>query len=240
MLAMAGATSRPVRLLLLLALLGPLGFSLWWFWRHPSDSAPSRFDAALDRALEPVLELHAASVKLGTSTPAQAKVLARQLAQDSAPFLAPADLELWAAIRLEAARSSPVTCARLGKGGDEASLRQAVVELGDARLTAWTEMLARGFAVRLERKRAPDVSPSALSRGREAIIQALPPAQQPGFRADLSDRELSDARACQLFLTLSSQAQQLEPALRSELYRALAVSLRANPPPTAPASPSAY
>jgi hypothetical protein len=239
MTAMAGATSRSARLLLAFALLVPLGFSLWWFWRHPSDSAPSRFDAALDRALAPVLEAHAANVKLGMSTPAQAKVLARQLAQDSAPFLAPADLELWAAIRLEAARSSPVACAHLWKGGDEAPLRQAVVELGDARLTAWTEMLARGFAVRLERKRPPEVSPSALPRGREAIIQALPPAQQPGFRADLSNRQLSDARACQLFVTLSSQAQQLEPALRSELYRALAVSLRANPQLVAPALPSA-
>jgi hypothetical protein len=235
-IAAMAARSRPARLFLALALLVPLGLSLWWFWRKPSANTPSRYDAALDRALEPVLELHAASVKLSMSTPAQVKVLARQLAHDSAPYLAPADLELWAAIRLEAARASAATCARLWQGGDDTLLRQTIVRLGEARLTDWAEMLARGFAVRLEQKRPPDVSASALPRATEAIIATLPEAEQATFRDDLSRRELRDERACELFLELSSGAQKLAPELRSELYRALAVQLKASPPPAAAAT----
>lgn len=222
--------------MLLLLLLGPLALSAWWLWRRPTPASPSQFDAALDRAIEPVLELHAAEAKLGMSSPGQVRVLARQLALDSVPYLAPADLERWAALRLEVARASPAACARLWKGADNAFMAESIAALGDARLQAYSEMLARGLALRLERKPAPPLAENAIPRAAAAVAALLPEPQRAAFAADLPRRELDDARACQLFLQLSTGAERLEQAQRTELYRALAAELRESSRPAA-ASP---
>jgi hypothetical protein len=223
---------------LLLALLGPLALSAWWFWRRPPQASPSRLDAALDRAIAPVLEQHAAEARLRTSSARQVRVLARQLALDSVPYLvAPADLELWAALRLELARASPAACARLWKGADEAFLAQGLAALGDEKLRAYSELLARGLALRLERKTPPQVAPNALDRGLAAVEPLLPEQQRAGFAADSPRRQHDDPRACQLFLQLSTGAERLEQAQRTELYRALAAEPRASSRPGAAMSP---
>jgi hypothetical protein len=227
---------RARRGLLLLLLLGPLALSAWWFWRRPTPASPSPFEAALDRAIEPVLELHAAEAKLGMRSPGQVRVLARQLALDSVPYLAPADLERWAALRVEVARASPAACARLWKGADDAFMADAIAALGDEQLQAYGEMLARGLALRLERKPPPPLAEDALERGTAAVAALLPEPQRAVFEADRSRRELDDARACQLFLQLATGAERLEQAQRTELYRALAAELRASRP-AASASP---
>ena len=55
-----------------------------------------------------------------------------------------------------------------------------------------------------------------------AHLGIVPPAPDDG--SERSD--VSDERACELFLTLSSGADKLEPALRVEFYRALAAELQ--------------
>jgi hypothetical protein len=233
----AAGQHRTRRGLLLGALLVPLALSVWWFWRRPPEASPSHFQAALDRAIEPVLELHAAEAKLGLSSPGQVRVLARQLALDSVPYLAPADLELWAALRLELGQASPISCARLWKGADETSMAQAIASLGDEKLRAYSEMLARGLALRLARKPAPPLASDAIPRGSAAVAALLPESERARFQADLARRDLDDTRACQLFLQLSRSARQLEPAQRTELYRALAAQLTGSSRPAAGPSP---
>lgn len=201
--------------------------SLAWLWRRqpPADSA---LDAALDRALAPVIEQRAAQSKLGTSTSTQTRLLARQLALSSVSYLAARDLELWAETRKRVALSSPVACARLWKGADEAFIGAAVSELGDDALTAYAEMLARGFALRLERKPPPAILAGALEHGFSAVVAGLPPADRAAFEADARRADVSDARACQLFLELSNGAERLEPRERADFFRALSVALKSN------------
>jgi hypothetical protein len=207
------------------ALVVPAMLAGWWLWKRP-ERATSHFDDALDRALLPVIEQSGAQHKLGAPTPALTRVLARELAESSVVYLAPRDLELWADIRARAARSSPLVCARLWKGGDQGFMGPAIAGLGDATLNAYAEMLARGLALRLERKPAPEPSPQAVERGFSAIAAALPQAAERAFNADAKRPDVSDTRACELFLTLSHGAAELEPAMRVDFYRALARELR--------------
>jgi hypothetical protein len=215
---------------LLGAMLVPLALSAWWFWRRPPEATPSQLEAALDRATAPVLEQHAAEAKLGMSSPAQVRILARQLALDSVRYLAPADLELWAGLRLDVARASREACARLWKGADERFLAQSVASLGDEKLRVYSEMLARGLALRLERKPPPALSQGAIQRGTAAVAAQLREPARAAFEADLRRSDLDDPGACRLFLELSGGAQKLEPAARTELYRAQAAELGAPRP----------
>jgi hypothetical protein len=74
-------------------LLVPLGLCGWWLWAR-SEPTASDFEQALDRALAPVIEERAAQTKLGASTSTQTRLMARQLALSSVPYLGPRDLEL--------------------------------------------------------------------------------------------------------------------------------------------------
>jgi hypothetical protein len=227
----AADQQRKRRWLLVAALLAPATLSAWWFWRRPPEASPSQFEAALDRSLEPVLEQHAAEARLGMSSPRQVKRLARQLALDSVPYLAPADLELWASLRLELARSSRAACARLWQGADDAFLARAVAALGDEKLRAYSDMLARGLALRLERKPPAEPRPDAIQRAMAAVAATMSEPQRERFESDLTRKDLDDARACELFLLLSDGARKLEPEQRTELYRALGRQLRESSPP---------
>ncbi|HVY29353.1 MAG TPA: hypothetical protein VHB79_22495 [Polyangiaceae bacterium] len=209
---------------LALVLLVPLGLSVWWF---STRSAPvtTRFDEALDRALVPVMEQREVQHKLGTSTSNQARMLARELARRSVPYVAAHDLELWAEVRDKVARASPAACAKLWKGGDDTFLGPAIAELGDAELESYVAMLARGFALRLERKPPPSIAAGSIERGFAAAAEALPAEARAAFEKDVKRADVGDTRACELFLQLSRGAQKMEPAARSDFYRALAVSL---------------
>jgi hypothetical protein len=90
-------------------------------------------------------------------------------------------------------------------------------------------MLARGLALRFEKKTPPGLSLGAIDRGLSTIASKLPDAERAGFEADVKRRDLGDARACQLFLLLGSGVQQLDPGERSEFLRALAGELQAAP-----------
>lgn len=215
---------RRGRLSLVALVLVPLLVVGLWLALREEDSG-SRFDDALDRALAPVLEEHAEAMRLGAGTTTQARLMAREAAANSLQFLAPADLELWAATRLRVARSSPQACAKLWKGGDAAFVGRAVAELGDEALDSYTGMLARGLSLRLERKPPPEPSPGAISRGTRAIADALPAGEGAAFLVDIGRADLSEARACQLFLQLSTGAQKLPPEERVGFLRALAKEL---------------
>jgi hypothetical protein len=222
---MTNPSRRPLsRFGLAVVLLLPLGLSVWWFSTR-STPVPTRFDEALDRALVPVMEQREVQLKLGAGTSNQARMLARELARRSVPYVAAHDLELWAEIRQKVARSSPVACARLWKGGDDAFLGPAIAQLGDAELESYVAMLARGFALRLEKKPPPSIAAGSIERGFVAAAAELPPEARAAFENDVKRADVSDARACELFMQLSSGAQKLEPAARSDFYRALAVSL---------------
>ena len=213
-----------------LLLLAPLGLVLWWFWaRPPQPVAASRFDDELDRALLPVMQQREVQLKLGAATPTQARLLARELALRSVPYLAPRDLELWAETRQRVAARSKPACARLWKGGDEAALGPEIAALGDDTLDAYTDLLSRGLSLRLERKPPPQLSPGVIERGLAAVAAELPPEQRAAFERDVKRRDVDDERACQLFLTLSRGAAKLEPALRVDFYRALAAELQTPP-----------
>ncbi len=211
---------------LILAVLLALPLLLLGLWLLRRDDAPAaRFDAALDRALQPVLAQHQAALAVGASTPKQLRLLSREAAASSLQYLAPADLELWAATRLRVAQSSSDACARLWQGGDAAFVGRAVAELGDDALEAYTSMLARGLSLRLERKPPIEPAPGAIARATRAIADALPSEQRAAFLADVGRADLSPARACELFLTLSTGAQRLPPPTRIEFLRALAKEL---------------
>jgi hypothetical protein len=211
-----------------LLLLVPLLLALYWLRTRHNPQA-SRFDEALDRALLPVLSSHEAQTKLGASTAAQTRILTRVLAERSVVYLAPGDLELWQTTRLHAAEASPQVCAKLWKGGEQTFLGPAIAALGDDALQRYVEMLARGLALRLERKPPPTTSLGAIDRGLSEIADGLPPETEAAFRADASKRELSDARACELFLTLARGSERLEPGLRTDFLRALAKELGGSP-----------
>jgi len=206
----------------------PLVLSGWWWFNRPAPVA-SRFDEALDRALAPVMQQTELQQKLGAVSSAQARILSRELAERSVPYLGPRDLELWAATRLSVARASKAACARLWKGGDDALLRSAIGELGPEPLDTYAQMLARGLALRLEKKPVPGLVPGVIDHGFAMIAEQLPPDARSQFQADVQRADVSDERACQLFLTLGSGAEKLEPSLRVDFYRALASALQVRP-----------
>ena len=105
----------------------------------------------------------------------------------------------------------------------------AIASLGDDVLEPYVDMLSRALALRLERKPPPSSSAGALERGFSAIAEQLPPAAREPFRADTKRQDVSDARACELFITLGSGAEKLEPAVRVDFYRALAEALEVKP-----------
>lgn len=207
----------------------PLVLAGFWSFNRPAP-AGSRFDAALDRAVAPVMQQTDVPRKLGAVTSTQARLLSRELAERSVPYLGPRDLELWAATRLSIARASKATCTRLWKGGDDALLRSAIGALDAEPLEAYTQMLARGLALRLERKPVPALVSGVIDRGFAAIAEQLPPDERRQFQADVHRPDVSDERACQLFLLLGRGAEQLEPSLRVDFYRALASALEVRPP----------
>jgi hypothetical protein len=219
------APRRLSRVLLTLALLVPALLVLWWLSSRPKP-VRSNFDEALDRALAPVMEQREVHEKLRAAGPAQARPLARELAQSSIPYLAPRDLELWASTRERVARSSPAACTSLWKGGDDAAIGRAIAALGPEVLQPYVEMLARGFALRLERKPPPQPSPGAIERGFAAASATLPAEAREAFAADSRRSDVTDQRACELFLTVSHAASGLEPAERVDFLRALAVRLK--------------
>lgn len=220
------------------ALFVPLALSCYWLWTRPG-RAPSRFDDELDRALSPVMAQSELRRQVGALTSSQARLVARDLAQRSIRFLGARDLELWAATRARVARASKPACTHLWKGGDEAFLGPAIAELGPDALEAYVQMLARALALRLEPRREGEPEPRpatvAIERGFAAIAQQLPSEQRLRFEQDVQRRDVNDARACELFLTVADGAEKLEPALRGDFYRALAEALEV--PRGAPSQP---
>lgn len=211
------------------ALLLPLLLAGFWLWTR-TERSPSRFDDALDRALLPVMQQGALRQQLGALTSTQARLLARDLAERSVPYLGPRDLELWAATRARVARASKPACAHLWKGGDDAFLGPAIVDLGPEALDGYAQMLARALALRLEvlrleQKPTAPLAANAVQRGFAAIAEQLPADARAAFEQDVKRHDVSDARACELFLTLASGAEKLEPGLRVEFYRGLASAL---------------
>lgn len=211
------------------ALLVPLLLVGWWLWSRP-ERGPSRFDDALDRALAPVMQQSELQQETRLLTSSQARLLARDLAERSVPYLGPRDLELWAGARARVAQASAQACSKLWKGGDESFLGPAIADLGPEALEAYVQMLARALALRLEmlrlqQKPPPQPSASIIERGFAAIAQQLPADAQPEFELNARRRDVTDQLACQLFLTLSGGAEKLEPRLREDFYRALASGL---------------
>jgi hypothetical protein len=211
---------------LAVALLGPALLALWWLSSRPKP-VRSSFDDALDRALAPVMEQREVHERLRVASSAQARPLARTLALDSVPYLAPRDLELWASTRERVARSSRHACAGLWKGSDDAAIGTAIAALGPELLQPYVEMLARGFAIRLERKPPPQSPPGSIERGFAAASAALPAEARAAFAADSKRSDVTDERACELFLMVSRAATSLEPAERADFLRALAAQLQA-------------
>jgi len=220
--------SPPKRALRWLLLLAPAALTSWWFWSRPSPVA-SAYEEALDRALAPVMAQREVQAKLGAASAGQARLLARQFAASSIQYLGPRDLELWQSVRLAVARASPDACARLWKGGSTEFLGPAIVGLGDETLDAYTEMLGRALALRLERKPPPEPAAGAVEHGLAAISAELAPGERAAFDTDVKRRDLSDARACELFLDVSTGAQKLEPGARTDFLRALAKELPVAP-----------
>jgi hypothetical protein len=225
------AQRRAGRALRGVVLVVPLALTAFWLFNRPAPAA-SRFDDALDRAVAPVMQQTDLPKKLGAVTSTQARLLSRELAERSVPYVGPRDLELWAATRLSVARASKLACARLWKGGDDAVLRSAIGDLGPEPLESYTQMLARGLALRLEGKPVPGLVPGVIDRGFALIAEPLPPDARRQFQADVHRPDVSDARACELFLTLGSGAEKLEPSLRVDFYRALASALQIQPSPS--------
>jgi len=219
-----GARRRISRFVLATVLALPLVASVVWLARRREPVA-TRFDTALDRALAPVLEQHELQHKLRAVTARQARLLTRELAQRSVPYLAARDLDLWASTRERLARSSPQACARLWKGGDDAFLGPAIAELGDDALDIYTAMLARGLALRLERRPPPSATPGSIERGFRAVAEGLDPQARAAFEKDSRRADVNDARACELFLTVAVGAARLDQGLRTDFYRALAADL---------------
>jgi hypothetical protein len=206
----------------------PLGLAVWWLWTRPQ-RVSSHFEQALDARLAPVMLHSEAAHKLGATTPIQARVLARELAQQSVPYLEPRDLDLWAATRARVARVSKPACARFWKGGSNASFGPALAALGREALDPYAEMLARALALRLERKSVPPVPPDAIDRGLASAAAQLGSGERERFEADIKRRDLSDERACELFLALADGVQELAPAERANFYRALAAAPAVRP-----------
>jgi hypothetical protein len=207
------------------ALLIPLVLAGYWLWNRGARTS-SPFDDALDRALSPVVQASGLGRELGNMTSSQARILSRDLARRSVVYLGARDLEEWGATRARVARASPAACAHLWKGGDDSFFGPAVAQLGPESLEQYTQLLARGLALRLEQEPPPPTVEGVLARGFTAIAQQLPGDARAKFEADAKLRDVSDPRACELFLTLSAGAEKLEPALRVEFYRALAAELQ--------------
>ncbi len=219
----AGRVLRGVVLLVPVLLVG------WWLWSRP-ERGPSLFDDALDRALAPVMQGSALQQEIRLLTSSQARLLARDLAERSLPYLGPRDLELWAATRARVAEASPQACSKLWKGGDATFLGPAIADLGPEPLEAYVQMMARALALRLEIQRLaskppPQASASVIERGFAAIAAQLPADAQAEFTVNAKRRDVTDEQACRLFLTVSRGAEKLEPGLRWEFNGALSSAL---------------
>lgn len=212
------------RSLLALLLLAPTAGVVAWLSAR-REPPRSRFDDALDRALSPVIEQSDGRTKLGLSSSRQARAVARALAKRSIPYLAARDLALWADTRERVAATSTPACAKLWKGGDDAFFGPALASLGDEPLQQYVEMLGRALALRLEGKTPQQAKPDALAHGFEQIAAAMPEPLRESFAADVRRRDVSDARACELFRALSQGAAKLDPAVRSDFYRELSREL---------------
>ena len=224
---------RRARVLRGAALLVPLLLVGWWLWSRP-ERGPSRFDDALDRALAPVMRQSELQQEVRLLTSRQARLVARDMAERSVPYLGPRDLELWAATRARVARASPQACRDLWKGGDQTFLGPAVADLGPEALDAYVQMLARALALRLEllrlqQKPPPQPAASAIERGFAVIAAELPATARAELEQNAKRRDVTDEQACRLFLALSSGAEKLEPPLRTDFYRALAAELPIRP-----------
>lgn len=206
-------------------LLVPLGLCGWWLWTR-QEPERTDFEAALDRALDPVIQERSAQSKLGATTSAQTRLLARQLAVSSVPYLGPRDLELWAELRKRVALSSPAACAKLWKGADETFIGESVAALGEETLKAYTELLSRGFALRLERRPLPPGAPGAVERGFAAATASLGEADRAAFEADVRRPDVTDTRACELLLALSRGVETLDVGARTDFHRALSSRLK--------------
>ena len=103
--------SRSTRIVLASVLAAPAVAVAWWLGTRTGQE-PSAYEAALDRALAPVLQQRDLQLKWSASSSAQARLLARELAANSVAYLGPRDLELWQSLRLQVARASPAAQSR--------------------------------------------------------------------------------------------------------------------------------
>jgi hypothetical protein len=217
---------RSLRWVLMLAgaVLGVIAGQLLHPLRPPPQST-SRVDAALDSALAAVLDHEDAQAKLSAPTRSVALLMLRARLARGVEYLSPRDLELWADYRLRVARSSTPACARMWQGGDNPFALQTLESFSDDDLQNWAELSARGVALSLEGKPAPPFPGNVLPRGFAVIGSQLPSPAREAFQTDSARANLSEARACQMFQTLFGGAAQLEPQLRTDVYRALAHQL---------------
>jgi hypothetical protein len=176
----------------------------------------------LDAALREVLEQPGVREQLVAKSPGTALLELRLRVLASAEYLSARDLELWADVRLHIARVSPQACAKLWIGGDNPAASQALETFSDTELQQWAEMSARSVALSLEGKPPPAVAEGALARGFSAIAASLPVEARQTFEADGKQPQLSEPRACQMFLQLFSGARALPQPLQTETLRALA------------------
>ncbi len=213
----------------------------------------SRVAASLNKALEPILAQPELQERFGQLSRLELRAHCWSLSVSGVRYLSPRDLELWASFRTRLAASSPAACAAMWTGGDGAAIARALDSLSDEELKAWAELHARAAALSLEQAPAAlgadegsesslEDSPAAaaaaaLSRGRAAAVELLPAEARPAFEADAVRADLSEARACEMFQALLAGAKRLDPALRSEFYRALSSRHAPAPAPVRPNVP---
>lgn len=185
-----------------------------------------RAEAILNAELRKLLEQPGLREQLIAKSQGAALSELRLRVLTSAEYLSPRDLELWADARLRIARASPQACAKLWTGGDNPAASSALDTFSELELREWAEMSARGVALSLEGKPPPGVAPDALARGFAAVAATLAPDARQTFEADGRQAQLSEPRACRMFLLLFSGARSLPQPLQAEMLRALAQRAR--------------
>ena len=200
---------RAGRVLRVLALAVPLLLAVVWLWTRPAPVA-SPFDDALDCALAPVISQSEVGHKLGAASSSQARLLARELAQRSVHYLGARDLELWASTRIRAAHASKSACARLWKGRrgvDWPSHRRAGLDrAGGVRRDARAGVCA---APGTQAYAGVARGGGGRARGLRRSRLSYPPRSAARFETDVKRRDVDDARACELYLTLGNGAEKL-------------------------------
>jgi hypothetical protein len=149
-------------------------------------------------------------------------VLAARLAGQGIALLDEPELDAWHRIRLRLAEQSQGVCAGLWKGSlSSENINAALSALPESEVLAWSRLSIDASLRALDDDATVVRDQQTLDEGLNEILSALPPMEQVRAREDMKQKNITDARACELMLLVLRGSQTLPLPLKYPFLRAL-------------------